>query len=177
MTIVLDEVVRFSRPPDNPIERPRREGVRPLSGTRRQFIKGAVVVGTGAALGLVSSLRLPRVSNAACVSSLNTDTDPICSDANDGFGCDPACGPTVPTSDTCRADTWHKYAGNYRNRPNVCSNNPGEGGADGWFWQKCCAGICGGHLVKFKCHDGCRLVSGVWKNSVCRTLACQGALC
>jgi hypothetical protein len=56
-------------------------------------------------------------------------------------------------SDVCRADTWHKYGGNYRNRPNQCYSPTGK---DGWYWTLC----CGGQSDQWKCHDGCKLISG-----------------
>lgn len=176
-TLTLDEIARFTEEPERSSPAPVRKDMAPRVGTRRQFLKGAFTVGTGLALGLVGSVRLPQPALAACVGSLNSNMDPACSTANDGFGCNQACGPTVPTPDTCNANDWHKWTGSYRNRPNVCSSNAGQGGADGWFWRKCCTGQCGGRVSEYKCHDGCRLVSGVWKNSVCRTLTCTGGLC
>jgi hypothetical protein len=180
MTLTLDEVARFTAGSgSNRRGDQARHALPPLVPNRRQFIKGALVVGMGSALGLVGSVRLPRLSYGLdCRAALHNDMDTSCAPSNDGHGCDPACGPTMPTAGACRTDTWHKYGGvDYQNRPNVCSNNPGQDGADGWFWQRCCPNSCGDHPTKFKCHDGCRKVEGIWKRSVCRTFECQGGLC
>jgi hypothetical protein len=174
MSLQLDDVVSFH---DEPIEEsppPVRSGVEPLVATRRQFLGAATAVGMGAALGLIGSIPLPRVASAACVSALHTDMDGACSSRNDGFGCNPACGSSMVYNNACDG-TWHKYTGNWRNRPNDCSSTMAS--ADGWFWLRCCSGQCGGKASKYKCHDGCHLVNGVWKNSVCRTLTCVNPLC
>jgi hypothetical protein len=175
MSLRFEEVAEYTHRPGDDLPIPKRKGLAPLVASRRQFIKGAAMAGMGAALSLVGSLPLPRVASAySCVGALHTDMDGGCSRFSDNYGCDPACGSSMVYANACDG-TWHKYTGGWRNRPNDCSYDMAS--ADGWFWTKCCAGMCGGRVVKFKCHDGCKLIDSVWKRSVCRTYVCQQALC
>jgi hypothetical protein len=176
MSLRPEEVAQYTHRSDEDVPAPVRHGLVPLVGTRRQFLKGAATAGVGVALGFFGSVPLPRVaSGITCLGSLQDDMDGACSSVNDGFGCDPACGSSMVYPNACNAATWHKHTGDWRNRPNDCSST--DPTADGWFWNKCCTSQCAGRLSRFKCHDGCKLVSGAWKTSVCRTFICQQQLC
>jgi hypothetical protein len=140
-----------------------RVGVTTYTLDRRQLLRAGLTMGT--AFGLMSLGVFPKAKEAAaaCVSQLQTTIGGPCP-VNVG-NCSPACGPSTVYSDVCGSNGYHKYTGNYRNRPNGCNST----GSDGWNWfgAGCCNPSCG---RTYRCHDGCKLISGAWKNSICRVV-------
>lgn len=165
MSFAMDDLVRFDEPPsslDEHVERVGRETFR-ASLTRRTLLHRTAAIGAGVGLSVLGVLPPARKASAACTTTLETKIFGDCPQSVSGT-CSPACGPSTVYSDVCDASGWHKTSGNYRMRPNQCET----GGYDGWFWR---AGPCGcptGCKVNFRCHDGCKLISGTWHNSVCR---------
>jgi hypothetical protein len=140
-----------------------RVGVASYTLNRRQLLRAGVTMGT--AVGLMSLGVFPKAKEAAaaCVSHLERTIGGPCP-TNVG-NCSPACGPSTVYPDVCGSNGYHRYTGNYRNRPNQCNST----GSDGWNWfgAGCCSPGCS---RTWRCHDGCKLVSGAWKNSICRVV-------
>jgi hypothetical protein len=140
-----------------------RVGVTTYNLDRRQVLKAGLTMGT--AIGLTTLGFFPKAAEAShnCRASLQTT---IAGPCPVGVGnCSPACGPSPVYLDTCGSNGYHKYSGSYRNRPNECNST----GSDGWNWfgAGCCSSSCG---RTYRCHDGCKLISGAWKHSICRVV-------
>lgn len=128
---------------------------------RRTFVRGVVTVGAGLGLGVIGQLPVAREAKAACVEALRKDIRSGCPSGYDE-GCD-ACGPSRVYSDVCRSDGYHKYSGDYRNRPNDCAADF----YDGWTWNQGGCGCGTGCVRTYRCHDGCKRVNGSFVNSIC----------
>lgn len=179
MTLALEEIVPFSEAP----EPPRKTNRRRLSQetdvglTRLSFFQKSAALGTGVGLSILGLLppardALAHVPHGNCTTTLQTlmwTGSPTCPEASQGFGCDPACGPSKVRTNACDGNGWHKTSGNWRMRPNECES----GGYDGWFWRRRC-GCPTGCLRTFRCHDGCKSTAQGWAHSICRvTSACN----
>lgn len=153
----LVDVVRW----DGPARHLGRRGRGPASSpvSRRTFLKAAGAAGVGLALTLVG--RIP-IAQAQCApeGQLHTDIRPDCY-ANYNY---PDCGPSPGCSVCCEVPAyWHRRTGAYRNRPNRC---PPSSQWDGWWWMGT-QGCPPGCVRQFRCHDGCRNVSGSWISTIC----------
>jgi hypothetical protein len=176
MTLLMEDIVSFDETPHQPRKADRRQPRREQrSGlTRLSFFQRTAALGTGVGLSVVGLLpparnALAHTPHGNCTTTLQTLMWGSCPEASDGFGCDPACGPSKVRSNACDANGWHKTSGEWRMRPNECKS----GGYDGWFWRRRC-GCPTGCQRTFRCHDGCKDTAGGWAHSVCRvTSACQ----
>lgn len=134
--------------------------------SRRAFMRGAVVAGGALGLSILSRVPFVREAEASghCRASSHRDIRSGCYASYD-YGCS-ACGPSPVVSAACNSNGWHKYTGDYRNRPNQC---PLGTSWDGWTWFEYGCGCPSGTGRRYRCHDGCRRLSdGSWGNSVCR---------
>lgn len=172
--LVIEDLVSLYEAPTPRAERVRSSSRASIAGYqlgRRQALKAAATVGTS--VGLMSLGVFPKAKEAAaaCVGFLENKISGPCP-VNVG-NCSPACGPSMPYADACGSNNYHKYTGDYRNRPDQC-NDVAE--ADGWIWSgiNCCGGP--GCARRYRCHDGCKRISGQWRNSICR-YALPGCLC
>jgi hypothetical protein len=164
----LDEVVSVGeRPGGSARVRPAaRVGVTGYRLARRGALKATVALGTGAGMAALGLFPKAKEASAACVGFLEADIFGGC--PTEVGDCSPACGPSTVYADTCGSNGLHMYTGNYRNRPDQC--HPGTE-SDGWHWTAP-TGSCGcqpGFQRNYRCHDGCKLISGAWRNSICRT--------
>ncbi|HKF00138.1 MAG TPA: hypothetical protein VKG45_14555 [Actinomycetes bacterium] len=146
-----------------------RVGVSAYRPDRRQLLRAAATMGTVAGLGALGLFPKAKEAAAACISRLENQIGGGC--PVQVGNCSPACGPSTVYADVCGSNGYHKYTGDYRNRPDQC--NTGEN--DGWIWfgAGCCSAQCG---RRYRCHDGCKRVNGAWRNSICR-VTLSGCLC
>jgi hypothetical protein len=163
--ITIDDIAPLYEPLAEPARRVSwrsRVGVTTYNLDRRQVLKAGLTMGT--TFGLMTLGLFPKAAEAGhnCVRRAERTIGGPCP-VNVG-NCSPACGPSTVYLDACSGG-WHQYTGNYRNRPNECNNT----GSDGWNWfgSGCCSPTCG---RTYRCHDGCKLVSGAWKHSICRVV-------
>lgn len=155
---------------------------------RRQLLRR--VAGAAMALSLTTLSQLPtaRRAYATHVGSEGYEIGPVSAYPNNG-GCPPAsrpsgsCHPACGPSPVCGGASYgpccvqpgnhragyHKHNSaypSYRLRPNNCTGEHPDW--DGWRWR---TGSCGGcNPTTFRCHDGYTLISGVWRNSICRVV-------
>jgi len=128
---------------------------------RRSVLRGMLGAGAGLGLAMIGQLPLAKRADAACVSAAHRDIKSSCH-ASYNYGCT-ACGPSQVLSDTCDTNGWHKYTGDYRNRPDQCTSS-----YDGWLWNELGCGCPSNCARSFRCHDGCKLISGNWTSTICR---------
>lgn len=147
---------------------PRKRWTGRLIGTgewgRRGILGSMVALGTAGGLAVLGVFPQARtVSAAACVRRLERYIAGPCP-TNVG-NCSPACGPSTVNLSACGSNWYHKYTGNYRNRPNSCNR---VRSADGWYWggKGCCRyPDC---IRSYRCHDGCTRSGRAWKKTICR---------
>ncbi|MFN2589077.1 MAG: twin-arginine translocation signal domain-containing protein [Actinomycetota bacterium] len=173
MTLRLEDITRLREPDESDFFADRSRQFPPLHPpSRRQFLRGVAAAGAGVGLAVVGLLPPARRAFAAHGGvgghKSYIETDMVFGCPEPTGDCDPACAPSMVYSDVCRADTWHKAEGDYRTRPNECI---GDGSADGWFWTVDTCTRCN-NRTRFKCHDGCKRIDGVFKTSICRTWTC-----
>jgi hypothetical protein len=168
MSLQFDEIANFTSEEGRKVKASRRPIDQGGGLTRRSLVQRGAALGTVLGLSTLGVLPPAKRAEAACTTTSEKTIYSSCPTTSEGFGCDPACGPSMVYGDTCNSNGWHKTSGNFRMRPNECRT----GGYDGWFWRRQCG--CPSTCTRsFRCHDGCRLTNGVWKNSVCRlTSAC-----
>lgn len=168
----LADVISASSPPESwDGVRVRRLAVSPTVGTsRRAFLRAVVGVVTLVGLnvaGLLPPLRraMAHCGHGNCKNYLETTLNPsLCPGNTDGFGCNPACGPSTVYSTACSGG-WHRYDNvTWLTRPNECTVSP----YDGWYWDRGGCGCATGYVTRFRCHDGCKNVGGSWCHSICR---------
>jgi hypothetical protein len=169
MSLVLDDVISLDEAPEPSAQRVRRAGATArtsLRSTRGAFLRRSAAVGVGVGFATLGVFPPARKAFACAGSGVNArDLYGDCPAASSGFGCSPACGPSTVYGDTCDSNNWHFSTGNYRNRPNECNSSTG---ADAWMWYRNCNCPGGNGLRPYRCHDGCKLISGSWVKSICR---------
>lgn len=157
--------------------------------TRRGFLKrlGAASVGFGlATMGAFPTSRPALANDYLIYNPSGAGCTGYSAGANDDCN---GCEHNREYSSTCNTSgSWvgyHKNDGTtYILRPDVCKeypDNPDTGDEyDGWTWQasNCC--VVGANCYtnrKWRCHDGKKKVSGVWKLSICRYVVSTGSAC
>ena len=167
MTLTIDGITSWDHRGDATKTRRSRRLIPGDGFGRRTFLRGLGAGAVGVGLATVGQLPVARKAEAACVSSLNTNIKNNCPSSYD-YGCT-SCGPSTVYGDVCGTNSYHKYTGAYRNRPDQCD----PGNYDGWRWLTD-PGTCGcasEGVRNYRCHDGCKKISGNWVNSICRPYA------
>jgi hypothetical protein len=156
------------RPPGaEPVRRRPLGSLPPAS--RRAFVKGAVTVGTGVGLAALGVLPPARTAWAD-----GKDIYNACPSYAASHNCSPGCGPSLIASDVCTPNcttpctcpAWFKNGGNYKYRPNQCY----AGKYDGWNWAYGAGCGCCKNNIKFRCHDGWKLLGGSWVKRICKSV-------
>ena len=150
---------------------------------RRSFIKGAAFVGMAVGLNAVGLLPPARRAKAhhGVMYQIKALPCPPYNFYQTNPNCTP-CGPSTIYSGACITDSSAHYYGYHRDnanwdlRPNECTGST----YDGWIWQiadgtTCGAAGCTDH-VKYRCHDGWKVESGVRVDrSICKFVCdCDG---
>lgn len=161
--LTYETIVPLAEPGPFEATRPKMPR-RPIRFGRRGVLKGAFAGGVGIAMTMFEQAPIVQKAAAACTTTLETTIRADCPEDIAGT-CSPACGPSTVYLDVCDANGWHKTSGNYRMRPNQCTSSP----YDGWMWYASPCGCPVGFGRHYRCHDGCKLISGSWVNSICRT--------
>lgn len=164
------EVVALSGP--WPTDAPER-----LRGTletqrmsRRSLL--ARVAGIGTAAGLASLGIFPQARKALAE---GYDIYASCPSYAADHNCSPGCGPSRVQSNAC-LNGYHRNDGvTFKLRPNQCVSGTGW---DGWEWAYTGTCACCQRGVRWRCHDGYTLLSGVWTNTICRyMMSCNTPAC
>jgi hypothetical protein len=155
--------------------RARRDLLAP-GPTRRSFLGGALAAGGAvglAALGVFPRARAALAAPTGVGYRVHTGG---CPSYASGHECQPGCGPSPVYADTCEPSG--SYRGWFKNRPSSGYRlRPGQclSGYDAWVWRF--SGRCGWcqHSIEYRCHDGYKLIGGVWFNAICRRATrCDG---
>lgn len=172
-TLTIDDITPITAPAPGArletVDPAMRRPVGPRRFGRRGVLRTLTGLGTTAGLMALGVFPKAKPAAAACISRLENYIAGGCP-TNVG-DCSPACGPSLVYAAACNGDYWHQWTGNYRNRPDNC-NDVAE--SDGWRWSVPGCGCSGGCYRTFRCHDGCTLMSGAWRNTICRQ---QGTGC
>jgi hypothetical protein len=135
---------------------------------RRRFLRGATVAAVGAGIAFVDLFPAARRAKADHgvkyeIKALPCPTYPF---YDNNPACMP-CGPNTIYESACIYDTsahyygYHKENPNWDLRPNECVASQD---LDGWIWRvdgtHCGIGGCM-DWVKWRCHDGWKVVNGV----------------
>lgn len=177
----LEEVVAASGPWPEGAVRARRRGDATLVAAgpgRRAFLTGAFAAAAGAAVGVLGVVPFARPAVAAGPGGrygyrVYRGDCPSYASSHD---CEPGCGPSPVYADTCEPSGF--YRGWFKNRPTDGYRlRPGQclSGYDAWVWRY--SGRCHAcrRVIEYRCHDGYKLVGGVWFNAICRHVTdCDG---
>lgn len=176
VALAPDDVVSLTDRPTGDVQTMPVETVRwqmrrifpPVS--RRIFLRGLVATAAGAGLAALGIFPAGREALAHCGTEgvQHRDMRSTCPSGQGDTDCLGCCCSTA-YSDACDG-TWHKTSGSYRNRFGDC--DPNNSVYDGWYWKLSGCAICGSLDTRWKCHDGCKNVSGTWKYSICKTYSC-----
>lgn len=172
----VSDLAPFYEPPSGVMSRggpERRSIIKGYSFGRRGLLRTVVAAGTVAGISALGVFPGAKEASAQCVDSLHNHIAGGCP-VNVG-NCSPACGPSRVHQAACNSSSFHRWTGNYRNRPNDCNS---VADADGWRWRGPLGGCAcpSGCLRSYRCHDGCTRLSGTWTTTICRQ-ASSGCLC
>lgn len=168
--LVVEDIPRLKgpRPKGSPKIRRTRQTAHTIS--RRNVLKGTLVVGSIVAMKVLGVLPPARKALAD-----GYDVYPDCNGGqNKGSsysGCKGCCCSTVCStcgSECCVGDAggcWHRNDGiNWWLRPNQCVWSGGAAGYDAWKWKAGTSGCanCGGSTpyAQWRCHDGYTRLDG-----------------
>ncbi len=178
MTITFDRAIRIEdiaslhEPPSGQLEpgdATRRLVIGNYTLGRRDVLRVIVAMGTAAGFSVLGFF--PKAANAShnCKGWLENYISGGC---YIGYSDCMGCGPSLPYGPACSGG-YHKYTGDYRNRPDEC-NLIAE--ADGWRWTSFGCGCSSECARNYRCHDGCSKIEGAWKHTICRVIS-PGCLC
>jgi hypothetical protein len=199
----LDDIAPLTGPKPAGAMRVRRTDRADLRVLRRQFLKGAMAVGTGAGLAVLGVLPPARRAHALPAegwqiighivnSPCGTRHPAGWSNYAQPHNCLPGCGPSTIYPRACNTNPagWHRAGGCqtvcsggvcwrecYRLRPNGCwPAVSGKPAADGWMWQvPGCAQCNGSGNRRWRCHDGwTNRNGGAYFRTICRWCTASG---
>lgn len=174
MTLTLEDIPSLDTPPEQPESAQRRFVQAPPARGRRGVLRGAVAAGTGLGISALGLFPFAREASAAPDGYQILDSCPSYASSHN---CRRGCGPSPVCFDCCRYTGgttctdpgWFKTrpSNKYRLRKNQCVRGRGW---DGWNWKY--PGSCGccRSVIKYRCHDGSKKISGSWKPRICRTI-------